>query len=357
LTAHDYTEERFLEGFEACKDAVRAGLKARFQRGPNKHAIAAAAVFLRFLRDKGLLPQPLRLTPSQKWPLLGDFRDWMSQQRGLATSTLDLYEGVLVELLAVLGEQPQTYTAYDVRRFVFTHAKGRSVSRARTITIAVRAFLRFCAATGRCEGGMEHAIPFFASWRLSSVPKFLEPEALQRLLGSCVTQDAHGRRERAVLLLLARLGLRAGDVAALTLPDIDWQNGRLAVCGKTRRQDWLPLSQEVGDAILAYLEQGRGPLQTLHVFTTLLAPFRPLSRAAVTHLVRGALKRAGIEATTQGAHLLRHSAATDLLRQGVSLEGIGAVLRHRSPQMTAHYAKVDFASLSEIAQPWPGVSR
>jgi integrase/recombinase XerD len=157
-----------------------------------------------------------------------------------------------------------------------------------------------------------------------------------------------------VILLLARLGLRASEVAGLRFADIDWRNGRLAVSGKGRRQDWLPLPQDIGTAILAYLRHGRPPLQAPEVFTSGVAPIRPLTRAAVTHIVRGALCRAGLKAPVNGAHVLRHSAATAMLRQGVSLAGVGAVLRHRSPRTTAHYAKVDFGLLSELAQPWPG---
>ena len=158
-----------------------------------------------------------------------------------------------------------------------------------------------------------------------------------------------------MLLLLARLGLRASEVAQLKFADIDWCNGGIRGCGKNRRQETLPLPQDVGNAILLYVSKGRPSLQAPEVFTTVLAPLHPLTRAAVTHIVRSALRRAGIKATINGAHVLRHSAATTMLRQGASLAGVGAVLRHRSPTTTAHYAKVDFGLLSEIAQPWPEV--
>jgi site-specific recombinase XerD len=159
-----------------------------------------------------------------------------------------------------------------------------------------------------------------------------------------------------VILLLARLGLRASEVAGLALADIDWGNGQIAVCGKGRRQEWLPLPQEVGAAILLYLRESRPRLPVPAVFTTVVAPFRPLTRASVTHIVRSALSRAGVKAPINGAHVLRHSAATAMLRQGASLASVGAVLRHRSPRTTAHYAKVDFGLLVEMAQPWPEVS-
>ena len=148
-------------------------------------------------------------------------------------------------------------------------------------------------------------------------------------------------------------GLRASEVAELTFDAIDWQNGRIAVCGKGRRQHWLPLPQQVGDAIVTYLHRGRPPLPVPQVFISALAPRRPMTRLSVSGVVASALRQAGIKAPHHGAHLLRHSAATAMLRNGVSLAGVGAVLRHRSPQTTAHYAKVDFDLLGEIAQPWP----
>jgi len=156
------------------------------------------------------------------------------------------------------------------------------------------------------------------------------------------------------VLLLARLGLRAGEVANLEITDIDWRNGRLAVRGKSRRAEWLPLTQEVGDAIVAYLERARPRLRTARLFVSEAAPLRPLTRITVKCIVKRTLVRAGIESAHKGAHVLRHSAATAMLRNGVSLPGVCAVLRHTSPQMTMHYAKVDFALLSEITQPWAG---
>jgi integrase/recombinase XerD len=279
----------------------------------------------------------------------------MRQHRGLTETTLDVYQGILVGLCETLGDDPGGYTAEALRAFVLDRARPHSIWRAKSIVVAVRALLRFLGATGQRPSGMEHAIPGFASRELSSIPRFLIPADVERVIGSC-TGDANGLRDRAVILLLARLGLRASEVAGLIFTDIDWDSGRLAVCGKGRRQEWLPLPHEVGTAIQRYLHNGRPSLPVPQVFTTVLAPFRPLTRASVTHIVRSALGRTGIKAPVNGAHVLRHSAATAMLRQGASLASVGAVLRHRSPQTTAHYAKVDFGLLSEIAQPWPEVS-
>jgi site-specific recombinase XerD len=231
-------------------------------------------------------------------------------------------------------------------------AQRYKVPRLKTYAVAIRGLLRFLVATGQCAAGREYALPPIANWQLASVPRYLVAEDVERAIAAC---DGERRlRDRAVVLLLARLGLRAGEVANLEITDIDWRNGRLAVCGKSRRAEWLPLTQEVGDAIVAYLERARPRLRNPRLFLTESAPLSPLTRTTVKCIVKRTLVRAGIESAHKGAHVLRHSAATAMLRHGVSLPGVCAVLRHTSPQMTMHYAKVDFALLSEIAQPWAG---
>lgn len=276
----------------------------------------------------------------------------MRTQRGVAESTLDTYQTTLVDLLKTLGDDPNAFTAKAVRAFVLERAKPHGRGRAKKIATSTRAFLRFLVATGQCPAGRDHAVPRFANWQLASVPSFLAADDIDRAIAAC---DGEGRlRDRAIVLLLARLGLRASEVANLKLTDIDWKNGRLAIAGKSRREEWLPLTQEVGDAIIAYIEQARPRLPTSRLFFTDLAPIRPLTRVTVRCIVSRTLLRAGIRSAHRGAHVLRHSAATAMLRQGVSLSGVGAVLRHRTPAMTQHYAKVDFGLLSEIAQPWMG---
>ena len=348
LSMHDA-----LAGFDTCTVELAMQPRAPYRRGPNRNSLASAALFIRFLRQQSLLPQLVRKpSPTNLWPLLGEFHSWMRQHRGLTDASLKVYEGILVELRDAIGDDPRTYTAELLRGFVLERARRHRIARAKSIVVAVRAFLRFLGATGRCPPGMEHAIPGFASWQLSSVPRFLAAEDVDRLIASCPT-DANGLRDKAVLLLLARLGLRASEVAQLKFADIDWAGGQLRVRGKGRRQEQLPLPHEVGAALLRYLRRSRPPLPVPEAFTSILAPLRPLSRAAVTHIVRAALRRTGIKAPINGAHLLRHSAASAMLQQGASLAGIGAVLRHRSLRTTVHYAKVDFGLLSEIAQPWP----
>lgn len=268
---------------------------------------------------------------------------------GVTETTLDVYQAILGELLASCGSDPRCYTAEVLRGFVLERARRHGLARAKTVVVAVRALLRFLGATGQCPAGMQHAIPGFASWQLATLPRFLVADDVERVIASCPAGPA-GSRDKAVLLLLARLGFRAGEVAGLKFADIDWTQGLLTVSGKGRCQERLPLSQEVGNALLCYLRQSRPPIQTPEIFISVVAPLRPLTRAGVTCVVRAALRRAGIKAPINGAHVLRHSAATAMLRQGASLAGIGAVLRHRSLRTTAHYAKADFGLLAEIAQ-------
>jgi site-specific recombinase XerD len=202
------------------------------------------------------------------------------------------------------------------------------------------------------------AIPGVAHWRLSSLPRYLQPEEVERVIAACDPVSPVGRRDRAIVLLLARLGLRAGDIVQLRLADINWQGAWIQVSGKSRRQTQLPLTQEVGDALAAYLQDGRPDTDANTVFVCSHAPFRAFgSHCAVSLIVSRAFQRAGIIRPSRGAaHLLRHSLATALLRQGASLQDIADVLRHRSITTTQIYAKVDVTALQEIAQPWPAAT-
>ncbi len=330
-------------GFAASAAVFDGGKTARAPQG-------AAALFLDYLRKEVWRPAPSALV--ELWPTLAAFRFWMHEQRGVATSTLDTYQTTLIDLLASLGNDPAAYTAAAIRNFVLERAGPHGRGRAQGIAVATRAYLRYLIATGRCPIGRDHAVPGFANWQLSTVPKFLSADDLARVIAAC---DGEERlRDRVVVLLLARLGLRASEVAGLRFTQIDWAAGQLTVNGKSRREERLPLTQEIGDALIAYIEQARPRVPLPQVFLTDAAPVRPLSRVAIKCIVRRALDRAGVTSIHRGAHVLRHTAATAMLRQGVSLAGVGAVLRHRSPSVTALYAKVDIALLSDIAQPWGG---
>lgn len=345
VRAAGFDVDTLAAGLSASASVFRGGKTARAPQG-------AAKLFVAYLRELSILPLEQRSSLEEAWPELAAFRRWMREQRGIKDSTLDTYQAVLVNLITSLGADPAAYTAAAIRKFVLERAKPHGRHWAKNITVATRAYLKYLVAMGKCPAGREHAAPNFASWQLATTPRFLAQSDINRLLATC--EDESRLRDRAVMLLLARLGLRASEVANLTFHDIDWKNGRIALIGKVRREEWLPLPQDVGDAMLAYIERARPRIATTRVFLTDIAPIRPLSRIAVKCIVRRALDRAGIESIHRGAHVLRHSAATAMLRSGVSLAGVGAVLRHRSPSVTALYAKVDIGLLSEIAQPWGG---
>jgi site-specific recombinase XerD len=341
-----------VSGLEACRVAFKQ--KEGPCRSPGKKSVEAASTYIRFLREQRIIEQPpAPRSPLDRWPILHEFRSWMRQHRGLREGTLDMYQLIVTDMVDALGDKTHTYTTKNIQDFVLNRAKPHGVSRAQSIVLSVRAFLRFLGATGQCSSGLSHLVPTFSSYRHQSVPRFIESDDMQKVIDACVAKDACGLRDRAVILLLSRLGLRAGDVAELRFEDIDWKNGKMALCGKNRRKEWMPLPQEVGDALLEYIEKGRPPIKTDRVFIRVDAPIGPLTRQAVFHITKSAIQRAGIKAPSNGPHMLRHSVATAMLREGVSLAGIGAVLRHQSPSTTAQYAKVDFARLSEIAQPWP----
>ena len=217
---------------------------------------------------------------------------------------------------------------------------------------ALRSFLRYLATERKCSAVLVQAIPSVAGWRLSSLPRYLSELELERTIDTCDVDTQQGVRDRAVLILLVRLGLRASDVSALRLFDFDWQDATVVVSGKTRREERLPLPQEVGDAVLQYLEERPEQLETDRVFLRIPAPRQPLSPGGVSTIARQAMRRAGLPVPC-GSHVLRHTAATQMLRQGASLDAIRTLLRHRSVDMTATYAKVDIELLQQVTQPWP----
>jgi site-specific recombinase XerD len=283
----------------------------------------------------------------------------MHQQRGTCDRTLYNYSISIRELLRCLGENPERFDARSLRNFVLEKSQQWGWSAAKKCTTALRMFLRFLITEGKCAAGLDASIPTLAHWRLSSLPRYLQAEEVERVITSCDPATQVGRRDQAILLLLARLGLRAGDIVRLRLGDIDWKQSWIQVSGKGRCQTRLPLTQEIGNAIARYLKDGRPPVSTDVLFIRSRAPFRPFaSHSAVSVLVTQAMRRAGVRCPSRGAaHVLRHSTATSMLRHGASLQEIAAILRHRSIETTQIYAKVDVIALREIAQPWPEVEQ
>jgi site-specific recombinase XerD len=280
----------------------------------------------------------------------------MREQRGTCETTLSNYARPIRALLARLGEEPSQFDASSLRNFVLERSRASGWAAAKTCTTALRMFLRFLIAEGQCAVGLDAAIPTLAHWRLAALPRYLGPDDVECVIDSCDRASPVGRRNRAILLLLARLGLRADDIRQLRLSDIDWPGAWITVSGKSRRLTRLPLTQEVGDAIVAYVQHGRPATQTDAVFVGCRAPFRAFARGVVPLIVGRALDRAGVARPSRGAaHVLRHSVATSMLRHGASLHDIGTLLRHRSIETTQIYAKVDILALRQIAQPWPEV--
>ena len=321
----------------------------RYRWGEYSDTFVGARHFVSFLQARGVVPTP---APAVEPELLTDFCDWMHIQRGVTETTLNSYRPALRGLLDALGDHPEHYTAKQLRGFVLERTRGHKTSQARTTITVLRMYLRCLIAQGRCAPELLIAIPTIAGWRRSSLPSYLSAEEIERVIDTCDCTTAIGVRDRAVLLLLTRLGLRAGDVAALRLNDIDWEQGLFRVAGKNRHQTVLPLPQDVGEALLHYLTNHRPAVDSSHAFITVIAPFVPFSRWVVSTITARALRLAQIDAPSYGAHLLRHSAATAMLRQGTSMEAIGAVLRHASIETTHVYTKVDVDLLNQVVMPW-----
>ena len=330
-----------------------------FKRGKiSYHAQFGVKLFHHQLVGCGVCPsEPVQnLTPNPA--LVTDFCDWFRTHRGVKEPTLRHYARGATDLLRTLGEDVRQWNAQTVRNFLLERASHCGVRTTQALITSLREFLRFLNFRGEFRDDLALAIPAVASWRLARLPRCLSAEEVDRLIAACNGTETGRLRDRAILLMLARLGLRSGDVARLRLADIDWNSGTLLVTGKGRYQVRLPLPQDVGDALLRYLECRPANSDTDHVFLRSNAPCRPFASGdGVSSVVKHALKRANIDSPAKGAHLLRHTAATEMLRNGVPLDQAGLVLRHRSIDMTAYYAKADVALLKQIAQPWPEVKR
>ena len=327
----------------------------RRQKKLSRRYVARVQRFVHYLSQQGLVDVAQKKAKDIHPSSVVAFSHWMHRHRGVSPRTIERYVRCIVSLLPILGHDPALYDAAGVRKAIEHEATRHTRATAQGFATALRAYLRFLAAQGRCRAGLEAAVPTFPQWKLSALPRYLVADDLERVIAAYDPDTRCGLRNRAILLLLARLGLRAGDIVNMRLDDVDWDEGTLRVHGKGRREVRLPLPQDAGDALLAYLEQGRPPVAIDRVFLCVPAPYRAFpSSVVVSGIVRGALARAGItNPPSKGANLLRHSAATSMLRAGATLDAISSVLRHRSLDTTAHYAKVDTDMLRPITQPWP----
>ena len=316
----------------------------------------SVALPLGYLRQLGTAPISTPVCPEGPLEeLLADYRRYLSIERGLSDHTvLDAY-GPAARLFFSGRESPdgsglERLSAADVTSFLARECPKRSVSGARDLVCALRSLLRYLHLAGLIAAPLVWAVPSVADLRDRTLPRGLEPAAVGKLLASCDRRGLVGRRDFAILLLLARLGLRAGEVAAIALDDLDWRAGLLLVHGKGSREDVLPLPTDVGEAIVSYLRR-RPRCRCRALFLRVTAPREGLNRCTVAWVVRAACDRAGLPRV--GAHRLRHTAATEMLRAGASLPEIGQVLRHRGQKTTAIYAKVDRTALRALARPWP----
>jgi site-specific recombinase XerD len=314
---------------------------------------------LGMLRRMGVTPVAKAARPSPSEQLTGAYERFLLDERNLASESVPPLRVFAKRLLTEkFGGGPLKLSrlrAPDVTAFVQRHAFQHGSSEAKRLVSATRSFLRYLHYRGLVGTDLSLAVPKVARWRLSTLPKHLPAAQVRQVLRNCDRSTALGRRDYAILLLLARLGLRAGEVVKLRLEDIDWENARITVCGKGGKWAQLPLPADVAKATARYLRHDRPRCACRRLFIRDYAPIEGFSRAgSIASIVKRALAKAGVVSARKGAHLLRHSLATEMLRKGASLDEIGEVLRHKSSDTTAIYAKVDLNSLRALALPWPG---
>ena len=314
---------------------------------------------LAVLRESGLC-RPLALEAgSTHQQLLNEYRRYLLTERGLAERTIEHYteaaQAFLVSRAADDARVIKEWTAADVLTFVQRRSIYRPSVHMQQVCSGLRAFLRYLCFRGHIDCDLSKCVPRIAHWRLATLPKSLSAEQIERMLLGCRRDTGGGRRDYAVLLLLSRLGLRAEELRRLTLDDIHWQRGELTVRGKGRGPEPMPLPEDVGEALAAYLTHGRPASGSRSVFVRLTPPHEAYGNSdAFGHIVRHAMRRAAVDAPSKGTHIFRHTLATEMLRSGASLREIGHLLRHRDEDTTRLYAKVDLVRLRTLALPWPG---
>jgi len=325
-----------------------------------KFELAVVRLFFEYLRGHaGLQRPPSQVGVSAADTLLQMYKDYLRKDRGLTGNSVLVYAPFIRDFLAAQTTQtgrisPELFDALIIRNFILEHTVDRSSEYARLLSTALRSFFRFLLLCGQTSRDLSNAVPMFRKYRESVPPTFLSPSEVERVLavkGSILS----GRRDHAILLLLARLGLRGGEVVALELDDIRWRAGEIVVRGKGQMVDHLPLLSDVGEALALYIREDRGVSVSRRVFLRTWAPRSGLTGpAAVGHIVRRALAQAGVHRSGRGAaHLFRHGLATKMIRHGASMSEIAEVLRHRSQTTTAIYAHVSFEALRAVALPWP----
>jgi site-specific recombinase XerD len=355
---------RWLEGkgiaaHEITQEHINRYLRSRAQQQHTRLGAAAALKRLfSFLREVGVIAEEV-IVDSPGTKLKREFETYLLRERVVVPKTVIGYaafaDRFLKDLFADGAPDLSTLSAEDIVRFVQRQASSLRVKRAKLMTTALRSFLQFARYRGYINIDLAASVPAVANWSMTTIPRNLAPDQIKRVLASCNRQTSMGRRDYAILLLLARLGLRSNEVASLLLEDIDWKDGRITVRGKGGTHDHLPLPVDVGEAVAAYLQDGRPHVGCRSLFLHERAPITGFKgQQGVGSVVKHAIEKAGIDAPHKGAHQFRHALATQMLSRGASLTEIGQILRHKSPLTTQIYAKVDLASLRRLALPWPG---
>jgi site-specific recombinase XerD len=331
------------------------------RRRPEKVRLRnAAALLLAHLRAEGVVAPYDPPPDSSPTALLCDrYRTYLRKERALAESTVRSRLAIVTDFLKERFADGQIRTsslsAQDATDFLLRRVRTGSPRRGQYIGTALRSFFRFLFSRGETERDLATAVLTSRAQRLVGVPRYISAEDVERVLAACDRSTPAGRRDYAVLLLLARLGLRAGEVVALSLDDLHWRRGELTVRGKGLLIDRLPLLPDVGEALAAYVSRDRRAGAIRRVFLRMMAPYRGFANsAAITSIAKRSIEKAGLRPGMRGAYVFRHSLATHMIRQGASMAEIGGVLRHRSPNTTAIYAKVDFEGLRALALTWPG---
>ncbi len=323
-------------------------------------AAATLRRLIDLLRRLGVCGVPSAISePTPIEQIVAAYASYLRKEQGLSTRTLAQYcpfaESFLSERFGIGPVNLATLRGLDAIKFVQQQAARLSPARAKAATIALRSFLRYVRFCGETRFDLAAAVPTVPNWSMTAIPRAIAPEHLRAVIAKCPHDTPIGRRDYAILLLLARLGLRSCEIVALTLDSIDWEAGSIAVVGKGDQAAVLPLPTDVGEAIAQYLQWGRPVSNCRALFLRVCAPIRELGAPqTIATIVGTAISRAGVETRSRGAHQFRHALAADLLRQGATLAEIGSLLRHRHPKTTSIYAKVDFTALRPLGLPWPG---
>jgi len=321
---------------------------------------AALKRWLSILRNAGTIAPAVPAAVTSQDQIFAEFSDYLQRERGLATKTivshLPAIRRFLCEVCPAGASDLGKISQEEVTRYIERHAQDRSPSSGKTMCWSLRAFLRYLHHTGLNPLELAGCVPSIRQWKLATLPTYLSAAQVQKVLEGCDRATATGRRDYAILMMLARLGLRADEVATLTLEDVDWRAGEIHLRAKGRQRARMPITPDVGAAVVAYLRDGRSKSSCRRLFLRSFAPHIGFaSGCAITMIAKTALERAGIRGYAhQGAHIFRHSLATELLRSGATLSEIGHLLRHKNHDTTRIYAKVDIEVLRTLSLPWPG---